>query len=529
MNLLLGLNPANIATTQIFLGVTGHSILQKPDNLYSFLRGYDLDDLDSPSNDLYDIHHALQVLKTGAEKTTLPMTRGLRTSMTLLFEDYYAGYGFDDRSKKGRIGQNRNIAFGRLMAIATELLAYRDQNKLEVYAEAVKVGMAAHQVSGEIFAELAGKAEKPKAAVAERKEPSQFGWAMKHIGRSLFIGAAAATGILFLGYNRDNIHWAMMNPPEQVLNLYLHDWEKNFGESEKEIEEITGRQKRVLENVLNKNLHGPLTNQNIADLQEAGLSKEFIEDLAGPDRLRPANAKVDQLMDAIGEEKYGIDVDFEQLQELGPHAVKAKPTLQKILVDKKRPLLTRGMALGTLLVIDPTITPSPEWGPLLITILTDPDHYQFEKHHLVDEAERLLATMGNSVIDELKKELARMNFREIKGAQNFLTNLGEKAAPLVEVLGKRLEDKDSSVCKNVAETLGQMPKVAVLSIPFLMQALTDPNDDIVIFAISALGNLGPEAASIALLKLEAIEKTHENENVRQAAAKAIEQLKETTR
>ena len=65
-------NPLLIANAQIGFGPTGNTILQTPSGLYDFLRDRELNPRNIGSQDLYDTHHALQVLQTG------PMKRNCR-------------------------------------------------------------------------------------------------------------------------------------------------------------------------------------------------------------------------------------------------------------------------------------------------------------------------------------------------------------------------------------------------------------------------------------------------------------------
>lgn len=120
-----------------------------------------------------------------------------------------------------------------------------------------------------------------------------------------------------------------------------------------------------------------------------------------------------------------------------------------------------------------------------------------------------------------------MHLDELTAIQPILTNLGEKAEPLAEVLGKRLEDTDINVAISTAQTLGKMPKVAVSSIPYLIKALSDPNYEVVSAAIDALVELGEESAQIALPYLEKMAKENpEGERFGKASREAIEKLKE---
>ncbi len=545
-------NPALIANAQIGFGSTGNTILQTPSGLYDFLRDRELSLRNIGPQDLYDTHHALQVLQTGANETKLPMSEGLRTSMTLLFKDYYDGYGFDYRAKRTgcrhrHFERNTEIAFGRLMDIARALvMEFNGDEKLEAFNQAVASGMMVHQVFNElppIPPEPEPGAEPEPAAPLKADEPPSLSlykslrakhWMVRHPIVTSFLGAV----IYLVGHSvYINTEWLRMSPVEKTLALYSDAVEikddQGYPFTYSKIEGFTGRQARILETVLGK-LKGPLSDEDISALQEAEFSKDFIEELAGPDRLNPTRAMTAELikkLEGAKPNKNKFDDNEEEksrrtlrtLARFGPQAKGGTVAIENILKNSKFAFETRNAAFRALLTIAPDTPPSPEWGLAILTIL-----YKSQDEDTTKTAQKVLEQLGESTVEELKKRIPKMHLDELTAIQPILTNLGEKAEPLAEVLGKRLEDTDINVAISTAQTLGKMPKVAVSSIPYLIKALSDPNYEVVSAAIDALVELGEESAQIALPYLEkmAEENSGTDTPLSKASREAIEKLKE---
>jgi len=127
----------------------------------------------------------------------------------------------------------------------------------------------------------------------------------------------------------------------------------------------------------------------------------------------------------------------------------------------------------------------------------------------------------------LKNTLITLRESDITWGASALGKIGpdaKDAVPKLLSLLQGIKDEEFNLNKHVlVEALGGIGAASSASVPTLIQLLKDPNADVRLVTIVALGKMGP-AAQEAKVNLEAIAKYADSEQVKSAAKTAISKI-----
>ena len=113
-------------------------------------------------------------------------------------------------------------------------------------------------------------------------------------------------------------------------------------------------------------------------------------------------------------------------------------------------------------------------------------------------AHRALIRLGKDAIPAMVRSLsvAKVQARAVAVLAG-MQNVGESAAPAAPILCRLLQARDANLARSSAEALGNLAVSPEVSVPGLIQALTNsPNFDVIVGrkCAEALGQFGPQAA-----------------------------------
>ena len=200
------------------------------------------------------------------------------------------------------------------------------------------------------------------------------------------------------------------------------------------------------------------------------------------------------------------------LREIGPPANSAVPRLLRVLREDKDPIVRRHGIRAVL-----SVGLEAKAGvPRFTEALEDDDS------SVREEAVRALGTFGPDAVAGVPALVGLLKDEEVDAAlvAEALGNVGPGAKASVAPLLERIR-VDFQYDNDFAKAIG---RIGIAAIPTLVKALSEENPDVVICAVSSLGEIGSDA-SVAVPELAELLK-HWDPEVAEAAKRALTKIRE---